>query len=253
MILPDSFLTKSRQHSVSHKNIAGFPKYVIGSYNVISGKSAWTSFTKGAWTNESFLSRLFAREEKISLQEKGSFSFAGPNGDTAFVTSATYTVLSYSDRSGNIIRSSRAPKEYTGGLANYIAIIQTNLDTTTWTLHTTIKEIPEEKIFGISKKRYQFEGTISNGNRRIALKEVEQFHDGKKSIAPGLLGLTFEEEGIAAAVQFNTGSLKKDSRHFVWLRSGLSSSMQLVLTTVAAALLAREEEMNGKDLEAVGF
>jgi hypothetical protein len=250
MALPDSFLSANQQLRVKQKNIAGFPKYEIGDYAVVSGRSSWESITRKAWTDQSFLSHLFfTKEEKINIKEKSSFILTGPNNDSAFVTIATYTILSYSDASKNIIKPARSPKEYTGGLTNYSAIIQTNTDTTTWTLTTTITEIPKGNLLGFNERKYTFTGLLTDGTRQIALKEIDKFKDGKSSIVPGLLGLSFYEGDIVAAVQFQTGSFKKDSRHFAWLGANLNNNMQLILSSAIAALLSREAETEGKELD----
>jgi hypothetical protein len=238
MALPDSFLSANQQLRVKQKNITGFPKYEIGDYVVVSGRSSWETITRKAWTDQSFLAHLFfTKEEKINIKERSSFILTGPNNDSAFVTIATYTILSYSDASKNIIKPARSPKEYTGGLTSYSAIIQTITDTVTWNL------------LGLNERKYTFTGLLTDGTRQIALKEIDMFKDGKSSIVPGLLGLSFNEGDIVAAVQFQTGSFKKDSRHFAWLGANLNNNMQLILSSAIAALLSREAEAEGKELD----
>jgi hypothetical protein len=224
--------------------------YEAGTYQLspVKGSYSGTSLrTEGV--SQSLYNRLTSRREATSAKEDGSYFFTGAEGDSAIIHYVIQTTLYFDDPSKGILntKSRNEPREYLGGTLNYIASIIFKDDTTEWILETVIQENPQSLF-----EADTFEGLLTNNERRISLKAIYKFQNGKKRF-PGMpkLGVVFEENGTAlAAVQLDVPGAKvnvNDTR--AWISTEQDSKMKMIFAAASVLLKIEELRLNNSTLK----
>lgn len=199
------------------KGISSIGKYQFGPYKIISGKIGWTT-TKSS-------TRLFSSETKSESKKKSSFVFLANDKDSLVVSTSTNTKTSEMSRGDFSMLNLSSD--------NYMALITPKPDTTVW------KMIIVAQKGAIVENNFSAEGVLINGLKRIQIREVRQWEDGKMPIFKLIIGYEFFlDQHAIAAVQSSPDTFQKK---FVWLHKNLDENMKSVLAAAAASIMVYTE------------
>lgn len=222
MMLGDSLKANSQPTPVKTKG-GWVMKYEFGAYKTISAK-AGIMHTKSS-------SKLFSSMEKSESKQKASIVIENSMADTAAI-SISVNATSEEVRE-NVIAISKGrvalekeddPSKYKMA-SNLVAIITTSGDTITWNFaYVTLvnSDNPKENRSG---------GMISDGNRKIEIKNITVWDNGKSPTFYSVIGYEFYVDGAAvAAMQHSPDTFQKK---LVWMKNGLDENLKLI---IAAAM-----------------
>lgn len=242
MMAPQDLLEDTDPLLITQKKGGSNFIYEAGTYQLspVKGSYSGTSLRTDE-ISQSLYNRLSSRLEATTAKQDGSYFFLGAEGDSAIIHYVILTTLYYDDPSKGIAntKSRNEPKEYLGGLVNYVAAIIVKDDPTEWILETKIKEDPQSLL-----EEYTFEGMLTNNQRQISIEAIYKFQNGKKRF-PGMpkLGVVFEENGTTlAALQLKVPGAKvniDDTR--AWISTAQEPKMEMIFA--AASVLLKMEEL----------
>jgi hypothetical protein len=203
-------------------------KFDFGVYKTISAK--------GGVTRTKSSSKLFSSIEKSESKQKSSIVMENSASDTATIN-ISVNETSEAVRE-NIIAISKGrvalereddPSKFKIA-SNIVAVITTIGDTTTWNFaYVTLVNTD-------NAKENRSGGMISDGNRKIEIKNITIWDNGKSPTLYSVVGYEFYVDGVAvAAMQHPPDTFQKK---FVWMKNGLDEKMKLVVASAMAVLFS---------------
>ena len=223
----DSLALQSKPIAVKTKG--GFStilKFGFGDFSIRSGKKGWEKTTHEG--------KLFSANEVSESKRKFSFVFTGKDKDSAIVNAASNTIIDIYDP-GRVPFATIGNADFVtivGSKSNFIATILTNRDSIVWTLVMVQKGGPSID----PADAFAFEGGLTDGERKIDLKPVHEWSNGKKPMMSfGLPGYELWENGVAiAAVQAPMNTMLNK---IVWIRDDVDPATRFIVATALAALI----------------
>ena len=232
MAVSENLLSNGSAYPVTWKGLSSFPKFQFHNYQVVEGKTGWMK--------SKYNSRLFSRLETASSKYQGSYLIASQAGDSSIVNFSRNLDFKGLESTGIVLGGDNwvwtigAPAEVLSSTDNYVALIETTSSDSSWRLIVT-QEL--DKQFGVI-----FFGWLTNGNRRIDIKPVFNFQEGKKK---GFIELMAIEENMLKGFEFfedarsiGAVQLGPNKKQFVvWLSNDLDSKTELLVATSCIGLL----------------
>ena len=227
MKLDDSLKANNEPLSVKIRG-GSILKYDFGIYKTLSSKAGMVR-TKSS-------SKLFSSMEKSESKQKASIVVGNNVADTATI-SISVNATSEEVRE-NVIAISKGrvalereddPSRFKMA-SNLIAIITTSGDTATWNFAYVTLENTE------NSKENRSGGMISDGEKKIEIKNITVWDNGKAPTFYYVVGYEFYVDGVAvAAMQHPMDTFQKK---LVWMKNGLDEKLKLIIAAAMNVLFA---------------
>jgi hypothetical protein len=227
MMLNDSLKANSESMPVKIKG-GTVLKFEFGVYKIISAKAGMMK-TKSN-------SKLFSSMEKSESKQRASIVMENSTADTATIN------ISVNETSEevreNVIAISKGwvaldreddPSKFKMA-SNLVAVITTSMDTSTWNFaYVTLVNTD-------NSKDNRSGGLISDGDRKIEIKNITLWDNGKAPTFYSVVGYEFYLDGIAIAAMQNP----KDTfqKKLVWMKNGLDEKMKLLVASAMSVLFS---------------
>jgi len=234
MKLNDSLKTSSDPLSVKIRG-GSIMKFDFGHYKTLSAKGGLIKTTSK--------SKLFSAVENSESKQKASIVMLGNESDTATINISVNEkseavrehVISFSkDRVA--WEREEDPSKF-NQTSNLVAIITTSRDTATWNF-AYITMVSTEN----PKENKQI-GIVTDGNKKIEIRTVNVWDNGKSPTFYSIVGFEFYVDGVAVAALQNP--IDTFQKKFVWLKKDLDENMKLMLAAAAAVLFSFTNQVSG--------
>ena len=203
-------------------------KHDFGVYKTISAKAGWSS-TKSS-------TKIFSGNEATESKQKSNIEITANEKDTASINIALNIkseavrdkVISFSkDRVA--WEREEEPSKYKER-RNLVAVITTSMDTTTWN-YVQVDMVNSENAQENINNAF-----LTDGNRRIDIKRVSKWDNGKSPTLYFTVGFELYIDGVVvAAVQNPMDTFQKK---YVWIKSDSDEKTKLIIAAAAVILLS---------------
>jgi hypothetical protein len=243
MMIPEEFARNSEMQNFTIKGGIGI-KVFVGEYSLLQKRSKGGE-TVAFNTNSFFSTVLFGKNWTQKSKEFRSYSFLSGR-DTTAIEEVKFITTERLDGRGSVLNN-RQSSETEDILTETLAIVKYK-DIQNWMFSTNAESVTFSNnnffyndINSSSSYQTNFNAVLFDGSRKIILKPVYLYHDGKKEVLIRLpFGYLFEEYGeILGAIQLRGMPLKDHKQQFLWLSKDLDDEIKYVLTAVSSLMVAR--------------
>jgi hypothetical protein len=227
MMLDEGLKTNSQPAQVKTRG-GMMMKFDFGEYKTIS--------SKGGIMHTKSSSKLFSSIEKSESKSKASIVLENSTADTATINISVNETSEEVRENVIAISKGRVALEREDDpskfkmTSNLVAVITTSGDTTTWNFaYVTLvnTDNPNENRSG---------GMISDGEKKIEIKNITVWDNGKSPTFYSVVGYEFYVDGVAvAAMQHPKDTFQKK---LVWMKNGLDEKMKLIVASAMAVLFS---------------
>ena len=210
-------------------------KFDFGLYKTLSAKGGLIKTTSK--------SKLFSAVENSESKQKASIVILGNESDTATINISVNEkseavrehYISFSkDRVAWEQEEDPSQLKLT---TNLVGIITVSRDSTTWNFLYIAMGSTE------NWKGSKYPGILTDGNKKIEIRPVTVWDNGKSPGLYSVLGYEFYLDGVAmAALQHPVDTFQKK---LVWLKKDLDENMKLILAAASAVLFSFTNQVSG--------
>ena len=220
MAISQELKANSEMFRAKRTSLMSLGMYKFGPYETIEGKSGWGT------TNSTY--NGFSGEYQSTSERKKSFIMTANKVDTVYAKILHTQNISTLERNDYFlgIAIETDNDQVLEAASAYAVTFTTTIDTAKWHLIIIEPARPDSPT--------RFSAVLTDGARKIVLKEVVQWEDGTSGMFPFKGYELFMDGRSVAAVQ-----MPKGTNWAVWLHNELDEELRVILAAGALALMTQ--------------